>query len=218
MALRDLLFKSPEPEPTQAQGPEPVPTPSLLAARLAAVRSTSAIPSLPGTSAIGMAPRAPDTEFTHDILSALGQAKLPGFKELNAQMDLLLAAIPNEGQRLQVAVTTTAAFLKLTPAQILEAVREQIQIMDHMRAEFGQGLASEAATRTAAYSRHLEDVDTKLARNRTEHDQLTADRASTATQLAQIAVESSTVSARFDSAFQPVYESLQAIASNMRMS
>jgi hypothetical protein len=206
MAWNDFLFKKPD-AASESTDPLPPPAPSLLATRLAAATAART----PAPTFVASAPTSvaqPDPEFTAEILAALERFKLPGFRELSAQMTLLEPAIPDETQRLNVAATSTAAFMKIDRSQITAAVREQVDLIDAARAAFEGGLRTEADQRTTTYTNHLRDVEAKIAAVKAELTTLESDRTTTATQLAQIQVETATVTTRYMSAWTPLHDLL----------
>lgn len=207
MGWRDLLFKPDVSEAATAETPE---TP--IAARLRLVQSgqigTTALPTVAG-------PAAPDPEFTAELQDALKRTTLPGFKEFTAQLDLLSAAIPDESVRFHAALASTAAFLKLTPDQIVQAVQEQLDLLDRSKELFQATLRTEAEQRTATYTKHLTDVETRLAANRAEYDRLTTDKNDTQRQLTDVQTETTLVQDRFQGAYQPIYDRIHSMMARL---
>lgn len=206
MAWKDMLFKAPEPGPAQATAQST----SLLAARLRSIQG----PLSPVASPI--AASVVDPEFTADILEAMGKSTLPGFRQFNEQMELLADAIPDEAVRIKKALQSAAKFLNLTPEQITAAVQEQLDLAVRAKNDFDAGLRTEVDTRTTTCSNHLRDVDARLSANQIERDRLTTDRNDTQRQLDGIQAETSAVTARFTSAFQPLYETLTSTLLRLR--
>lgn len=202
MDWKKTIFK---PAPTT----EPAAPPSPLANRL---RSLTMNQQVGGAVAVATA----DPEFTTELVDELAKGTQPGYQQFMEQGDLLKGVVPDDGMRLKTALASTAKFLNLTPEQIVASIQEKIDLLNRANESFQASLRAEVEQRTTTYTRHLADVDTKLAANQLERERLTMDRNDTQRQLTDIQAETQAVQARFSGAFQPLHDQIMATLRRLR--
>lgn len=145
--------------PSRNQEPETAIVPPMAPRTLAPPITSLAQASSMGTVRANGTAR-PDDE--KELTDALARATKKGLDEFRDLFTTNLGEIGSESTALNLAIKQATKLLQVTPAQLLEAVRERLVILDSSKAVFSQGLDNEVrgyiAERNQTIDRSVEQI------------------------------------------------------------
>ena len=189
MGWKDIIYKDEAKEPTVpkyrpptnepsmvvSSAPENVSTKSYLGGSEIRTRGRSAAVIAVSTSVPAVSSTAVDPEFDSELREALGQAQTRGYDELLEQMDLLKDVVPDESMRIQKALQSLQRMLKISPDQVVSAIRERLDLLSQARAHFDSSIQEEVRQSIDGNTQAIEDLGKQIADNEANQKRLRED-------------------------------------------
>lgn len=189
MGWKDIVFKDEAKESTTlkyrpptgskvvSSAPESVPAKSYLGGSETRVRGRSAAVVATSTPVPAVSATSVDPEFDSELREALGQAQTHGYDELLEQMDLLKDVVPDEGVRVQKALQSLQRMLKISPDQIVSAIRERIDLLSQARKHFESSIEEEMRQSVEGNTQAIQDLGSQVTENEANQKRLQDDHA-----------------------------------------
>lgn len=152
----------------------------------------------------------PDPAFVQEIEETLAGGQQKGIKELEAQMEVLAAVLPDETTRLRAAIASLAA-TGLTVGHIKAAVQERIDLLRRYGSAVRSGITTELATEKSNGQQRLNILEQRVGALRAEIQQLEVESASLAQTMAKLDEEAGDTLDRFEVTYKQYHDELTAL-------
>ena len=190
-----------EPEEEGRASPQP---------RAAAPPAPMAGPAIPAPAASAAVPAGEvDPEFVAGLQSAVqasGKAAYTHFRTLYGA----LAAVADDRQRTQLALSAAGASNGITPQQVAEAIDDRLRILAGERGAFDKAVQAETTGTLGGTQKEIDNARAAITRKVEEIQQLEAKRAELEKSLAEARASIDANSARFAASYAVVEAELAA--------
>jgi flagellar motility protein MotE (MotC chaperone) len=200
---KDALGTFVEFEPEEEGRPSPQP-------RAAAPAAPMAGPAIPAPAASAAIPAGEvDPEFVQGLQAAVqasGKAAYTHYRTLYGA----LAAVADDRQRTQLALSAAGASNGITPQQVAEAIDDRLRILAGERGAFDKAVQAETTGTIGSTQKEIDQARAAIARKVEEIQQLEAKRAELEKSIAEARASIDANSARFAASYAVVEAELAA--------
>jgi flagellar motility protein MotE (MotC chaperone) len=168
-----------------------------------------AIPTPSASIPSSIAAAEADPEFVqglHAAVQASGKAAYTHYRTLYGAM----AAVADDRQRTQLALSAAGASNGITPAQVAEAIDDRLRILAGERGAFDKAVQAETTSTIGGTQKEIDKAKAEIARKAEEIQQLEAKRAELERSIAEARASIEANSARFAASYAVVEAELAA--------